>query len=294
MTVKKISELPAGSALGGTESVPVVQGGATKKVPSSSFYSDLISALISVPVAVTTGVTLTSNAFGKSHQCSGTTSDYTVGLFASGSGDVNKHVEIVVDPACTKLITLDAGSGGTIYHSRGSGQTVVLWANEVVLLRCIGVKLWHIVRSKSALMLAQIAATFGAIQSIPNTTPTKLTLGTKVIESGVTADIANSKLIIRRAGDYIIESYGTLDVIAGSGSGRFLIIIMKNGATILNQESYVAGGAVDGNLVLTSTLYGLAAGDYLEMYLYQGTGSAKNTYAGTFPCTLAAKEIPPW
>lgn len=37
MALKRIIDLPAGSALSGTESVPISQGGVTVKVPASAF-----------------------------------------------------------------------------------------------------------------------------------------------------------------------------------------------------------------------------------------------------------------
>lgn len=74
---------------------------------------DQFSTLLSAPVAVTAATTLTAGAFGKLHEVSGTSVDYTIDLPTAVS-QTNRIIGFRVDDAATKIFTLDGSGAETI------------------------------------------------------------------------------------------------------------------------------------------------------------------------------------
>lgn len=142
---QKISDLPtANTPLGGTEQLPAVQSGTTKKVTAQNI-ADLITvttlglnnvdntsdedkpvstavqaALETVTKVLVTGTTiLNSTAFGAWHVCSGTSADYTITL-PTAVGNEGKMILFKGANDVTnlsKLVTIDADATEKINNS---------------------------------------------------------------------------------------------------------------------------------------------------------------------------------
>lgn len=160
---------------------------------SGGSASDLLSPLVSAEVSVTAATTLTGTAFGKSHVCTGTTSDYTVTL-PSPTGQSGKLVMVRMANALTRLVTIDAGTGVTI----DGQQTRVMWARESAVLLCDGTG-WSKVAGVSRPFVARGNRT--SAQSIATGTSTKVTINTVGTDpSGRVVDTTNNRLTFPRPG----------------------------------------------------------------------------------------------
>ena len=118
-----------------------------------------------------------------------------------------------------------------------------------------------------------------ATQSIPNTTWTKLAFNTLLFETPSSTycdfDGTNNRVNINRTGYYII---GWSVYFAANASGRRLVQIRKNGASIAQYEW--AGSA--NPIIKGGTFTDTAAANtstYYEVYVYQGSGGALNHQA---------------
>lgn len=130
--------------------------GTQKKILISDFklnpLFDLLSSLANAEVSITTTATAT---LSKLHVCSGTSANYTVTL-PSVSGNAGKLIAFRMSPALTKIVTIDAGTGVTIYGFSVSGQTRKMWAKESAILYCDGFN-WHAIANNTIPMSCNMA-----------------------------------------------------------------------------------------------------------------------------------------
>lgn len=110
---------------------------------------------LSTVVNLTAASTLTSAAFGKLHFITGTSANYTTTL-PSPVSNAGKMIGFLVgNPASsTKLYTIATPAG----NIGRSGSSIVMWANESVLLRSNGAD-WEVLQSKQIPFVGRLTKT---------------------------------------------------------------------------------------------------------------------------------------
>lgn len=224
---------------------------------------------IASPVPLSAAAVLTSSAFGRLHVCTGTAADYTVTLPTPTSADVGKLVEFRMDNALTKLVTLDAGATRSI----DGQQTRVMWANETVQLLCVGTSgVCWVKRAGKTLPMSGLMY-LSANQSIANATgPVKVTLNAAGTNVGGMVDTVNNRFNIKRPGAYEMTGQAWFNSVAVPTG---LLDFYRNGAQLF--ETYGFSPSAANNLLVKGTYIAtLAAGDQIDLRVYQNAGSAQN------------------
>jgi hypothetical protein len=230
--------------------------------------------------SITGTVTVAATDRGKSMVCTGTTSDYTVTLLPTGSDfTAGDEIEFRMASALTKLVTLDAGVGGTIDGVR----TRVMWADEVALLRYLGSQVWVKIAGKTIPHNCKVTAT--SQQAIANDTVTVISVDTAIFNVGSLADLSNERITARRAGNYLCQCYAGL-----TADVTFQIRLRQNGTSIITTISPTGSGGYGS---VSSSLAPLAATDYIDMAVYQASGSSRTTDGSPYP-SIAVTEVPKW
>lgn len=239
--------------------------------------------IISSNVAITAANTLSSSAFGKLHQCSGTTSDYTVTLPAV-SGNAGKVIGFQMSTALTKLVTLDGNASETIDGS----LTRIMWAGESAILYCDGTT-WSKIDGKSIPMTA--GQTVSGAQTVGSGTATKKTLGTSYASNCPSAmnDTTNSKIIILRSSVYNIISSSRIFNISATTTTEGFIYIDGGEQGIVSRYS----GTGDYPTVQVNMNYTLNANQYIENYVRQYSG-VNQSYGNNNMNSLFVTEILQW
>ena len=238
--------------------------GTQKKITFTNFLTnlpsyDLLAALTNAEVSVTTATTAT---LGKLHVCSGTSANYTVTL-PSVSGNAGKFIAFRMSPALTKLVTLDAGSGVTIYGFSVSGQTRVMWAKESAILYCDGSN-WHAIANNTIPMscnMARATSLSGGSGSL------NIDMDTTVSDpTGQMSDTVTHKgIVFVRPGVYLMlgtASYSSLSANATNLQAKLNV----NGTQVRN---VTANGLLGAYVSVECAHSGsVSAGDYLTLSTY--------------------------
>lgn len=114
-----------------------------------------------------------------------------------------------------------------------------------------------------------------AAQSIPNATLAALSFNSERFDTdSIHSTSSNtSRLTCNTAGLYLITGAVAFDA---NAAGIRSLRVRLNGATYLaNQQVNASGGGLD-SMLTVSTLYQMAAGDYVEMVVYQNSGGSLN------------------
>lgn len=116
-------------------------------------------------------------------------------------------------------------------------------------------------------------------QSIPDAAETKLTFDSERWDTDDchSTSVSSGRLTANTAGMYVISASIAF---ADNATGRRKVSIRWNDATLIAQESQPASTAGDSTYMTVSTIYKMAAGDYVEVQVYQNSGGALNL--GTF------------
>jgi hypothetical protein len=214
-------------------------------------------------VAVTSASTLTSTAFGKMHNVSGTTSPYTVTLPSAVSNE-GKIIGIRIDPSATVMITIAGSSSQTIDLS-GSRM---MWAGEVAIIKSNGSN-WNKVAGKSLPMKARIYLGTD-VSNFGPATLTKAALNTISYASiAGMCDTTNARLITLRGGSYNIACSMRLTRVTSSFTDP-QFRVYRNGTS--TGENIVIMNENRNGLAWISYTHSLPAtvvannGDYFETY----------------------------
>lgn len=237
---------------------------------------DMLSVLASAEVSISAATTLTASAFGKMHVCSGTSSDYTVGLPAV-SGNSGKLIGIRGDSALTRYVTLDPNASETI----DGASSKVLRADEAMLLYCTGAA-WTVLSLKSCPIKFSVTKTTD--QSIAPSGFTKVTFNNTEYNHGGGFDLANSRFVCPRAGIYHLAANVTMNLTGSGDLHNFRVY--KNGAqvrypsyaTTANTPNYVSASG--------ATTLQLAVGDVVELYEYLAAAANRDITGGTLGATV--------
>ena len=257
----------------------------TCTIPGGAGGGDRIADLTSAEIAITGTDTAT---ISRQHVCSGTTADYTVTLPAA-SGNAGKFISFRMAPGLTKLVTLDGNASETI----DGALTRIMWAGESAELYCDG-SAWSKMAGRSIPMSATMR--LSAQQTgVLTGTPTKILLNVIDLDNtGRLGDTTNKRVNIIRPGEYAIRGIMMWDFAVGN-MPRSIAMIYKNGSAIFQNEGYVEGGAFGGGMVATPYTT-LAAGDFIEFWGLQNSGSTDEFYgvATGSSTTIAVQEIITW
>jgi hypothetical protein len=110
--------------------VDAINDGVTDTAPSQNAVFDALALKANLTdlnitiVSITGATSLTSSAFGKLHNCTGTTIDYTIDL-PTAVGNSGVSIAIKGDSALTKVVTI-AGIGGQLIDGEASRQIASL------------------------------------------------------------------------------------------------------------------------------------------------------------------------
>lgn len=263
----------------GVLNIPQYSGG-------SGSGGDLLSTLLNSEVSVTAGATLTSSAFGKMHVCTGTSADYTINLPAA-AGNAGKLIGFRMSNALTKLVTLDPNASETI----DGATTRTLWKDEVAILLCDGTT-WTKIAGKSIAMVCVVAQ--AADKTVAgNFIRVALDLDVIVTDPAGMASTSNSRIYIRRSGNYLITPVVRYNATSG-GDGlptnisRLLSFVSKDGGTsdYLHQgETAGLQGAYPFASIPSVSAY--TAGSYLRLMaltnytsnlVAKGSGTTENSF----------------
>ena len=122
----------------------------------------------------------------------------------------------------------------------------------------------------------------GSVQSIPNTSSTKIIFDTEAVDRGGNFDTSNSRFTAPVAGDYLIA----LIVQYTQNVNQCHAGIWKNGGTLGTAfDNWVNWGDDTRAAVMTITIP-LAASDYIEPYTYHAQGSNMNLEASRTKMTI--------
>lgn len=128
----------------------------------------------------------------------------------------------------------------------------------------------------------QCMVTNSANQSIPNNTDTALTFDTETFDgAGMHSTSSNtSRITVNYPGRYFFAG-GML--FAGGSTGVRVAFLYKNGTTRIGEVGQ-AGDVTNGNRLCPVGFADMAAGDYVELWVFQNNGGALNSQVATaFP-----------
>jgi len=119
-------------------------------------------------------------------------------------------------------------------------------------------------------------------QSIPNSTLTALSFDTEIHDTdGCWSSGTPTRLTASTSGYY--EAGGSVNIVSSSGSFHLWIGIRKNGTTWLANNSTWADAAESPNawVGVSTGMFWMDAGDYVEVVIYQTSGGSRNTRAAS-------------
>ena len=109
-----------------------------------------------------------------------------------------------------------------------------------------------------------------ATQSIPSGGWTKLTWEVTEFDTDNCVDLVNDRLVARTPGKYDVVGVA---LVAANATGQRVIGIRKNGVVTGIVETQGPNQSALTSYLLTNTLVDMAAGDYLELWVFQNSGS---------------------
>lgn len=232
-------------------------------------------------VSVTGDTTLTSDAFGKLHVCSGTSANYTV-VLPPTAGNAGRKIGFEMDPGLTKLVTLDGNASELIDNA----LTRAMWEQEVAWLKVNAAgTAWTKMAGKTRPMMALM--TPSAAQSIPASIDTKINVDTIQFDNGRLTDTTNHQINILRSGVY--DVLGGMAFTVGQVFPRAQAQIRVNGVFSFGGEASAYASTVIPAPQAVRPIV-LTAGDVVSLWARHEAANA-NT-AATF--RLAVEERPSW
>jgi len=130
-------------------------------------------------------------------------------------------------------------------------------------------------------------ASISSDQSISNNSTTLVALATKVLDtdSAFNNTASNYKFTVPEAGNYQIN-FGIRN--SNFTAARIDVQVKKNGNEIVNAEN-ASGGNYD--TAYGGAILNLSVGDYLQMYVYQTSGSSQNIFSARNSCFMSGYKL---
>lgn len=228
--------------------------------------------------------TLTSSDLGRMHACT-VSSAYTITL-PTPVGVAGLQIGLRVVPSSTNLLTVATAAGNI-----DGVSTRIMWAGESAFLESDGTN-WVKIGGRTLPMMATVAG--NAATTVATAATTAITLDTsKRDNTGLMVNTGGSQLVIKRPGVYTVRGrIGMLN--APANAPRVLIQVYKSATPVVQSEISALSGAF--TTFPTSDDITLAAGDTLNLYLFQNSGSNWGTTsgAGQNSPALVACELVTW
>jgi hypothetical protein len=247
--------------------------------------------------ATETAITTTANlAIGSNNRVTGTSADYTVTLPAC-SGNAGKFIRIIIDPAFTKVLTVDGNASETI----NGALTRLMWANESALLRVNDAgTAWEKVGGVTIPMVTSIK--LNANQQFNNSTVGYIAWDASHLNNAPAAmqELGSNRIKILRASIYEISScifWGNdnataqIKNMAITGGAAGTTVIMNGYSNSVAANAYFA----QQNEIIANC----ALNDYIKVYGYYTSGTTTKTILGDTDSGghynhLKVFEIPNW
>jgi len=126
-------------------------------------------------------------------------------------------------------------------------------------------------------------ATIGSTQSVSHATNTKIAFNSEITDTDSAYDNSNYKFTVPsgQGGTYFFQLNVNLHDFSTNDAKRVIVRLYKNGGTIVSfhAEHQAANDGSAGHRTSASTFLVLAAGDYIEPYVYQNSGNSYNLLA---------------
>jgi hypothetical protein len=217
---------------------------------------------------------------GRMHDCSGTSSNYTVTLPAAANC-AGQSIGFRMDAGLTKLVSIKGNASENV-----DGQnTRVMWSGETAILYCDGSN-WFKVAGRSLPMMCQISRSSN--QTIGAVTVTKVSCDLSDLDNtGLMADTGNGRLVVQRTGNYLTLGQISTTATSAGYAGQVQVRVHKAGSFYFN--------GVSTDIAPTTThVVTYAAGDTVELYTFC-SASGFTLYGDTSQATrIRLVEVPGW
>ena len=200
-------------------------------------------------------------------------------------GDATKAAQLDLNGASDKLIldadgdtTISADTDDQVDIKIAGADDIKITANKFELLSGTSLDMDGLSTSVAA---GDIIASAGkvATQTVAHNTTTKSAIATEVIDRGSNFDTSNNRFVAPKAGTYYIAGGARSNSFAAD---RTIAIITKNGSDIGGvvgtQSGEVASTANSYWTVRAESIVDLAVDDYIELLLYQNSGSSQTFF----------------
>jgi hypothetical protein len=306
----KISGLPASSLpLAGTEVLPIVQSGITKKVATDDLTvknvrSNATSGVLQVvgPAAAATRVMTTPDAnFTVARTDAGQTftgvNTFTSPKIITDISDTNGNELLKVTAtasAVNEITVANAATGnnpvlsatgsdtniGITLTPKGTGDAVLTSGNLVIGTSGKGIS--YPVPAGGTALAPAFSAYGDAIQSLSNNTATKVAYNVSVFDTNSNYSAANARFTPTVAGYYQVNCLASTSIVLTSS---LQLAIYKNGAVYQNlYTDYNGGGAIanhtDFTMTGSSLVYLNGSTDYIEIYATASNGGGSTAING--------------
>jgi len=193
--------------------------------------------------------------------------DTNVTTYYTGSAWTNLDTTGMTNPMTT--------TGDMVYSSSGSTPARLgIGSTGQVITVAGGIPSWATPATSG---FVGVSLTKSAAQSIPNATETVVTFDTEAFDTDGFHTSTDGKITVPsgKAGKYLV----TAQIMVNSSGSQTQGGMRKNGSGIFTYYSSTTGTAL---MVLVNTVVSLAVADYLEIFVYQGSGVAKDVLANSY------------
>ena len=188
----------------------------------------------------------------------------------SGANIISENSNTITVGASGDTITVPSGATHSIAGTLSGSGTVDLSSATVTL-------------NDSMKMTPFFHATIGSTQSISHATNTKIAFNSEITDTDSAYDNSNYKFTVPsgQGGTYFFQLNVNLHDFSTNDAKRVIVRLYKNGGTIVSfhAEHQAANDGSAGHRTSASTFLVLAAGDYIEPYVYQNSGNSYNLLA---------------
>lgn len=196
----------------------------------------------------------------------------------------------IVDGDATYALIIIGDTGVTINGGSAATEWSRLFiAGETITLESTSTTNWQVIEDGRKACIGVIERQ--AAQSINSSSGTKIQFDTSLINRGDVTDVAtNYRINIRRSGVYQLEGMVSL---TNALDDQELIDswLYIDGTIVRFNKQFVSSTSSDiGMTSNVSRLMSLAAGQYVELYIYHTEGAAQNTNTN-YPPSLSMIEV---
>ncbi|UPK31816.1 hypothetical protein IVB18_26160 [Bradyrhizobium sp. 186] len=242
---------------------------------------------LSAVVNLTAASALTASAFGKLHFLTGTTVNFTTTL-PTPVGNAGKVIGFIVgsNTEASKLYTLTTPAGAI----GRSGASIVMWANESVLLRSNGVN-WQVLEAKQIPFLGKLTRTTDL--NLTPSTRTEFTFNAASDDpTGLNLCYVGSRFVAPRAGSYLFTLFSYQTATGASFNQNWLSLGAD--VNVKSSGTFSFTGTVNAGTVYGPARITAAAGQSIGATA-NVDGTTPKVASAAVPATLDFSEVcPSW